>query len=132
MDDGEHDKKWAEERDYIFEPKSADRENLLDSDVTPSTDVGTPLDPRLEHVHARFFLLPFRKHTSKRAIFNRSTMMAWAFDDRIVFEIGHTIRKLSGYWWPIPHYVQWWARRHHYQWSDNPVMMVDLLAKHSI
>lgn len=128
MHDGEHDKKWAEKQGYRFEPKSPDRENLLASDLNISSDVGIPLDPKLFHIHARFFLLPHTNRTNKRAIFNRITMKAWAFDTRIMYELDGRIRKLSGYWWPIPHYVQLWAWWNHYHWSKDPVMMSDLLA----
>jgi len=126
--DGDHDRKWCIERKYRYEPKSPSREDLLHFEPI---SVDRELDPSLDHVQARFFYSPFgsQRNTSKRCLLNYSTMKAFAYDIVTLHELEGKIRVGSGYWWPMPHYVQRWARKQGFEWSDKVPTPRDLLAK---
>jgi hypothetical protein len=126
--DSDHDRKWCEERKYVYAFKSPSREDLLD--VAP-IGANRKLDPSLDHVQARFFYSPLRSRegTSKRCLLNYSTMKAFAYDGVTLRELQGRIRAGSGYWWPMPHYVQRWARKHRFEWSDKVPTPEDLLTK---
>jgi hypothetical protein len=125
--DSDHDRHWCEERGYRYEPKSPSREDLLGA---ASIGANRELDPKLDHVQARFFYLPFlSRSTSKRCLLNYSTMKAFTYDGATWRKLEGTIRVGSGYWWPIPHYVQRWAKKQGFEWSDKVPTPEDLRTK---